>query len=91
MTLAYTPRREQPPDHAALHLLGQPSVISDCHFAVQLNHFIPSFLSYSVPLCLKRKCDRTLGQLGPYGRLESATLGLRQVLPQRERWLVLQL
>ena len=23
-------------------------VISDCHFAVQLNHFIPGFLSYQV-------------------------------------------
>jgi hypothetical protein len=28
-------------------------VISDCHFAVQLNHFIPGFLSYSVPVFLK--------------------------------------
>jgi hypothetical protein len=25
-------------------------VISDCHFSVQLNHFIPGFLSYSVPV-----------------------------------------
>ena len=25
-------------------------VISDCHFSVQLNHFIPGFLSYSVYL-----------------------------------------
>ena len=28
-------------------------VISDCHFAVQLNHFIPGFLSYSVAVFLK--------------------------------------
>jgi hypothetical protein len=28
-------------------------VISDCHFSVQLNHFIPGFLSYSVPGFLK--------------------------------------
>ena len=27
---------------------GAPRVISDCHFAVQLTHFIPGFLSYSV-------------------------------------------
>jgi hypothetical protein len=26
-------------------------------------HFIPDFLTYSVPLCLKRQCDRTLGNL----------------------------
>jgi hypothetical protein len=25
-------------------------VISDCHFAVQLNHFIPVLLSYSVAI-----------------------------------------
>ena len=28
-------------------------VISDCHFAVQLSHFIPCFLSYSVAFSLK--------------------------------------
>jgi hypothetical protein len=28
-------------------------VISDCHFSVQLNHFIPVFLSYSVAVFLK--------------------------------------
>jgi hypothetical protein len=33
-----------PPRRAGLR------VISDCHFAVQLNHFIPGFLSYSVPV-----------------------------------------
>ena len=27
-----------------------PRVISDCHFAVQLNHFIPGLLSYLVPV-----------------------------------------
>ena len=32
---------------------GGHRVISDCHFAVQLNHFIPGFLSYSVPIFLK--------------------------------------
>ena len=28
-------------------------VISDCHFSVQLNHFIPVFLSYSVAVFQK--------------------------------------
>ena len=32
---------------------GEARVISDCHFSVQLNHFIPGFLSYSVPVFLK--------------------------------------
>jgi hypothetical protein len=34
-----------------------PRVISDCHFAVQLNHFIPGFLSYSVAVLLKLQSD----------------------------------
>jgi hypothetical protein len=32
---------------------GKNRVISDCHFTVQLNHFIPGFQSYSVALFLK--------------------------------------
>ena len=32
---------------------GAPRVISDCHFSVQLNHFIPVFLSYSVAVFRK--------------------------------------
>jgi hypothetical protein len=32
---------------------GDVRVISDCHFSVQLNHFIPVFLSYSVAGFLK--------------------------------------
>jgi hypothetical protein len=28
-------------------------VISACHFAVQLNHFIPGFLSYPVAIFVK--------------------------------------
>jgi carotenoid cleavage dioxygenase len=32
---------------------GEARVISDCHFAVQLNHFIPGFLSYSVAVFLE--------------------------------------
>jgi hypothetical protein len=30
-----------------------PRVISNRHFSVQLNHFIPGFLSYSVPVFLR--------------------------------------
>jgi hypothetical protein len=41
---------------------GQCRVISDCHFPVQLNHFIPGFLSYSVAVFLKCQSDITLGQ-----------------------------
>jgi hypothetical protein len=32
---------------------GAARVISDCHFAVQLNHFIPGFLSYTVAVFRK--------------------------------------
>jgi N-acyl-D-aspartate/D-glutamate deacylase len=32
---------------------GVPRVISDCHFSVQLDRFIPGFLSYSVAVFLK--------------------------------------
>jgi hypothetical protein len=34
-------------------LNGAVRVISDCHFSVRLNHFIPVFLSYSVAVFLK--------------------------------------
>ena len=37
------------PSTVAVH----PRVISDCHFSVHLNHFIPGFLSYSVAVFLK--------------------------------------
>jgi hypothetical protein len=36
------------PDHGGLR-----RVIFDCHFAVQLGHFIPVLLSYSVAVFLK--------------------------------------
>jgi hypothetical protein len=34
-------------------LAGARRVISDCHFAVQRDHFIPGFLSYSGAVFLK--------------------------------------
>jgi hypothetical protein len=37
----------------SIHNHGVPRVISDSHFAVQLNHFIPDFLSYLVAFFLK--------------------------------------
>ena len=40
-------------DTFPLFTRGAARVISDCHFAVQLNHFIPGFLSYSVAVFLK--------------------------------------
>ena len=39
--------------HSRKKLDGVDRAISDCHFSVQLNHFIPGFLSYSVPVSLK--------------------------------------
>ena len=35
--------------------MGALRVVSDCHFAVQLNRFIPGFLSYSVLIAVFRK------------------------------------
>jgi hypothetical protein len=40
---------------------------SHCRFVPPLNHFIPESITYSVPLFLKRHCDRTVG-----GRLRDA-------------------
>jgi hypothetical protein len=34
---------------------------SHCRFVLPLIHFIPDFLTYSVPPFLKRQCDRSLG------------------------------
>jgi hypothetical protein len=44
----------------------RPRVISDCHAAVHLNHFIPGFLSYSVAVFLKWQSD--LSPRRPRGR-----------------------
>jgi hypothetical protein len=40
---------------------GLNRVISDCHSTVQLNHFIPGFLSHSVAVFLRWQSDMTLG------------------------------
>jgi hypothetical protein len=45
-------------------------------FAIPLILFIPDSLTYSVPLFLKRQCDRTLGQLRHAPRGYSPGAGL---------------
>ena len=40
---------------------GTARARSHCRFATPLIHFIPDSLTYSVPLFLKRQCDRALG------------------------------
>ena len=58
----------QPPSAAAVRRPRLPSgmkgsaprVRSQCRFALPLIHFIPDALRDSVPLFLKRQCDRTL-------------------------------
>jgi hypothetical protein len=64
---------------------------SHCRFAPPLIHFIPHSLTYSVPLFLKRQCDRTLGphRLDPDqeagDREDLGGLGQRPVLRGRAR------
>jgi fructose-1,6-bisphosphatase I len=42
---------------------GKLRARSHCRFVLSPIHFIPDLLTYSVPLFLKRQCDRTLGKL----------------------------
>ena len=42
---------------------GRSRARSHCRFVLPLIHFILESLIYSVPLFLKRRCDRTLGTL----------------------------
>jgi hypothetical protein len=41
---------------------GERRARSHCRFAPPRIHFIPHSRTYSVPLLLKRQCDRTLGE-----------------------------
>jgi hypothetical protein len=43
-------------------LLGKEGARSYCRFVLPLIHFIPESLTYSVPIFLKRQCDRTPGK-----------------------------
>ena len=47
--------------HALIKPRGDPSAPSHCHVVLPLIHLIPDPVAYSVPLFLKRQCDRTLG------------------------------
>jgi hypothetical protein len=69
------------PPHNAAEESGMPGVISDCHFSVQLNHFIPVFLSYSVAVFLKWQSDITLGM-----RYHSVELFVKSTTEGQERW-----
>ena len=46
----------------AAHAAGEARARSHCRFVLSSIHFIPDSLTYSVPLYLKRQCDRTLGE-----------------------------
>ena len=52
------PSRSAP--SAGARRCSPPGVRFHCRFAVQLNHFIPGFLSYSVAVFLKRQSDLSL-------------------------------
>jgi hypothetical protein len=41
---------------------GERRAPSHCRFVLQHIHFMPDSLTYSVPLFLKRQCDRTPGE-----------------------------
>jgi hypothetical protein len=69
---------------------GAVRVISDCHFAVQLNHFISGFLSYSVAVFLKWQSDTTLGAVlaaadAPAGRLALCSMHTEVCCPPAAR------
>ena len=56
--------------------------MSLCTAALPLIHFIPESLTYSVPLFLRRQCDRTLGKApGQYQHEahDSAWLGAHKI------------
>jgi hypothetical protein len=48
---------------------GMHRARSHCRFVRPLIHFTPDSLTYSVPLFLKRQCDRTLGMHGVVARV----------------------
>jgi hypothetical protein len=60
---------------------GRPAgrVISDCHFAAQLNHFTPGFLSYLVAVLLKLQSDITPPAGHPSGARWAGTWGTTQL------------
>jgi hypothetical protein len=73
-------RRRAGREGGRAHRHARLRVIYDCHFAVQLNHFIPVFQPYSVASFLKWQSDMTLARLrrGPavigFGRIGAAEI-----------------
>ena len=51
---------------------------SHCRFVLPLIHFIPDSLIYSVPLFLKRQCDRTLGAVQRRNDLSCVACGAKR-------------
>jgi hypothetical protein len=54
-------------------------------FALPLSHFIPESLTYSVPLFLKRQCDRTLGRARRGRDCASDARDLRRAQPREKQ------
>ena len=59
---AESSRLEKEERRAARMSEGEHRARSHCRFVLPVFHVIPKSLSYSVPLFLKRQCDRTLGE-----------------------------
>ena len=61
--IGYNPRHAPVPAMLAATEHGLLRARSPRRFVLPIIHFIPDFLTYLVPLYLKRQCDRTLGLL----------------------------
>jgi hypothetical protein len=59
--------------------LGARRASSHCRFAPPPIRFIPDLLTYSVPLVLKRRCDRTLGERSQFHEYYTKPMALGQV------------
>jgi hypothetical protein len=66
---------------------GEGGARSHYRFALPLIHFIPGSLTYSVPLFLKRQCDRTPGKGAPRGAIYGAYAFLEQARPNTDRFI----
>ena len=80
------PRHHVPPLSFSLPVRGAtlpPRVRSQCRFALLLTHFIPESLGQSVPLFLKRQCDRARRPPPPVAVGARREVGLPQRRPRR--------
>ena len=73
MPIHYAAINPDPETLALLLAAGGHRARSYCRFVLPLIHFIPGSLTYSVPLFLKRQCDRTLGAHPDVQTLEGQT------------------